>query len=231
MTALAELVPTAEEATKALDETRRMAAVNLSLLLPRIATMALDDRANLKALLDAAEFNYKVSGLAAKQAAQSSPFQTRISFNFNSKPTTRTTPRHEPVTVEAEVVSTDDIDLEPPETPSPIAKILAKAESQLEVVREQTDDERAAHRGARITFGQKGKFHEDLSQIAVEVPSQKAVEDDLLAGLRMPEPVEVPQSLYQNADVDFDSMFRRIPAFLKAYQVQPLLAPEDLELR
>ena len=80
--------PTPEEAAQYLDESRRIAAANLLLLAKRVAEKALADTATQTQVLAAAEFNYKLSGLAAKQSAAGPGIGGfRVSFNFNaSKP-------------------------------------------------------------------------------------------------------------------------------------------------
>lgn len=62
------LVPTKEDAAKAAADTKLIAMCNLQLLLERVVYQALDPHATFKQSLDAAEFAYKVSGMAAKQA-------------------------------------------------------------------------------------------------------------------------------------------------------------------
>ena len=107
------IAPTPEQANQYLDEARRIAAANLLELAKKVALSALDDKASSKTVLDAAEFNYKLSGLAAKQTGATPTQGFKVSFNFNSaKPNSA-------VTIEAEAVR-EDPDALPDITPEHI---------------------------------------------------------------------------------------------------------------
>ena len=71
--------PTADEVAGSLDRARNKAAIHLELLAERLTEKALDPVASVKTMLDAAEFNYKLSGLAGRQA----PAQTGGGFRLN----------------------------------------------------------------------------------------------------------------------------------------------------
>lgn len=74
--------PTREDAARALENARLKAAINLEVLLDALTLRGLDPASNFKALLDSFEASYKVSGLAAKQAAAvASPVSVRINLN------------------------------------------------------------------------------------------------------------------------------------------------------
>jgi hypothetical protein len=76
---------TPQDAALALENARLKAAVHLDLLSEELARRALDPVASVKTIHEAAEFNYKLSGLAAKQTA-AAPIGGgfKLTFNFNA---------------------------------------------------------------------------------------------------------------------------------------------------
>ena len=77
--------PTDEQAARHLNEARNLAAANLVLITQKMGLKATDVEATPRTILEAAEFNYKLSGMAAKQA-QGNPAASgfQIAFNFNA---------------------------------------------------------------------------------------------------------------------------------------------------
>lgn len=78
--------PTKEDAASALERVRLKAAVNLEILATQATLKGLDPTASLRSILDAAEFNYKLSGMAKQvepEKAQS-PFSLVINIGGNS---------------------------------------------------------------------------------------------------------------------------------------------------
>jgi hypothetical protein len=59
-----------KESADSLERARLAAAVNLEAVALRIGALAEEPGVTMKTLLDVAEFNYKLSGMAAKQQAQ-----------------------------------------------------------------------------------------------------------------------------------------------------------------
>lgn len=105
--------PTPEQASRHLENARLKAAANLELITEKVAVRVLAEGENAvstKTLLDAAEFNYKLSGLAAKQTGATPVAGFRVAFNFNAGRTGNS------VTIEA----TPDVPL-----PDPPAHILS----------------------------------------------------------------------------------------------------------
>ena len=62
--------PSQEDATRYLDEAKRIAAAGLVVLVEDLTRRATVDAATVKTKLDVAEHFYKVSGMAAKQGPQ-----------------------------------------------------------------------------------------------------------------------------------------------------------------
>jgi len=92
-------VPSNTEAAASLERARNKAAVHLELLAEKLTEKSLDPAATVKTMLDAAEFNYKLSGLAGKQAPAPTGGGMKVTFNFNAaRPSGRTFD----MTVEAE---------------------------------------------------------------------------------------------------------------------------------
>jgi hypothetical protein len=118
MTDAAPYTPTDADrkfAEAATERARLQAATYLPQLLDIVAEKAFDPSASPKSVLDAAEFTYKVSGLAKKQEEQND--KGRFVFNINFRSGT--------VSVEQEKVIEHDppTELQPPE--DPVGELLA----------------------------------------------------------------------------------------------------------
>lgn len=97
---------TAQEAAESLERARLAAAVNLELVSEQLITRALNpaNKASDKFLLDVADFNYRLSGLANKQAPASGQLGFKVAFNFNAAPNGKPTG----VTIEASPIPEPD---------------------------------------------------------------------------------------------------------------------------
>ena len=87
MTSPAPYIPTDADrkfAEASTERARLQAAAYLPQLLDIVAEKALDPSATTKAVLDAAEFAYKVSGLAKKQEEQNDKGRFVFNINFRS---------------------------------------------------------------------------------------------------------------------------------------------------
>lgn len=87
---LALEAPTHDQAAQYLDEARRVAAANLAEATRLMGVRLQAKGEKPKDLLDIAEFNYKLSGLAAKQG-NAGPQGVSIAFNFGATKPSNTT--------------------------------------------------------------------------------------------------------------------------------------------
>jgi hypothetical protein len=108
-----------------LEIARLRAAANLPLLVDLMTERGMDPTATSKAILDAAEFNYKVSGLAKKQEEQVDKGRFVFNINFQSGK----------VTVAQEKVIEGSVEDESalPETPSHVAASTLSISNDLQL--------------------------------------------------------------------------------------------------
>lgn len=108
-----------------LEIARLRAAANLPLLVDLMTERGMDPTATSKAILDAAEFNYKVSGLAKKQEEQVDKGRFVFNINFQSGK----------VTVAQEKVIDGNVEDEPPlpETPAHVATSTLSISNDLQL--------------------------------------------------------------------------------------------------
>lgn len=109
-------------AEAATERARLQAATYLPQLLDIVAEKALDPSASPKSVLDAAEFTYKVSGLAKKQEEQND--KGRFVFNINFRSGT--------VSVEQEKVIEHSSSDEPAPPEDPVEELLANPPATLQ---------------------------------------------------------------------------------------------------
>lgn len=97
-------VPTADEASNALNNARLKAAIGFEFMVELLTLRGVDPSISTKGALDISEHLYKVSGMAQKQAVQAAVPTVKFTFNATSTTSPKGTTVQMDMVQEAELV-------------------------------------------------------------------------------------------------------------------------------